>query len=214
MTLIRPLFVCLLLAANLIAAEVNPTAAIKMLMEGNERYVNNKPQVSNQLEKKRKGLLSSQAPFAIIIGCSDSRVPPEIIFDQSLGDIFVVRIAGNVVGPLEMDSIEFAADKLFCPLIFVLGHQGCGAVNAVLAGKAVDDDLQHIAPLIQKAVDASKNLPGDRLKNAIVANVQLNMSRLEKNTVLKSLIDKKKLKVIGGYYDLQSGKVEQLGPSP
>lgn len=187
---------------------VDPAISLKKLMDGNNRYVNNEARLSNDLEDRRSQLLSSQSPFAIIIGCSDSRVPPEIIFDQSLGDLFVVRVAGNVAGPVEMDSIEFAADKLFCPLIFVLGHQGCGAVKAVLEGKSADDDLQNIAPLIQQAVDQSKNLPGDPLKNAILTNIKLNMTRLGKNTVLKSLVDKKKLMIVGGYYELQSGRVE------
>ena len=138
-------------------------------------------------------------------------MPPEIIFDQSLGDIFVVRVAGNVAGPIEMDSIEYAADKLQAPLLMVLGHQGCGAVKAVLQGKAAENELGAIAPLVQQAVDKTKKLPGDPLTNAIKENVRINIQRLQKNPVLKSLIQKKNLKIVGGYYQLESGAVEIIG---
>jgi carbonic anhydrase len=196
----------LLYSLSLFASESD--ASLQKLMEGNQRYVNDEPRNLGELEEKRKELLSSQAPFAIVIGCSDSRVPPEIIFDQSLGDIFVVRVAGNVTGSIEMDSIEFSADQLHTPLIVVLGHQGCGAVKAVLEGKAAENELENIAPLIQQAVDQTKKLPGDPLTNAIKENIKINRKRLEANPVLRSLIKREQLKIIGGYYELESGIVE------
>ncbi|MGE5195836.1 MAG: carbonic anhydrase, partial [Anaerolineae bacterium] len=127
--------------------------SLKTLIEGNERYVNDTPLCEDQFKQKRETMISKQRPLAAIVGCSDSRVPPEIVFDQSLGDLFVVRVAGNVVGPIEMDSIEFSADKLHTPLIVVLGHEGCAAVKAVLEGKIVEEEIVHIAPFIQPAVD-------------------------------------------------------------
>jgi carbonic anhydrase len=204
--MIKLFFVPFLVLFSLSAASA-PDASLKKLVEGNNRYVNSKSQSIDNLKKKRSTLLSSQSPFATIIGCSDSRVPPEIIFDQSLGDLFVVRVAGNVAGPLELDSIEYAADQLACPLVLVLGHQGCGAVKAVLEGGVSSIDLENVIPFIQQAVDQSRNLPGDPLTNAIMTNIKLNKQLLENNPVLKKLVKNNKLKIFGGYYDLQSGKV-------
>lgn len=177
---------------------------LKRLVEGNKRYMN-----KESIEQKRESLVSQQTPFAIIVGCSDSRVPPELIFDQHIGDLFVIRVAGNVVGPVEMDSIEYAADVVKVPLILVLGHESCGAVKAVLDGTA-KGDIENIAPLIQPAIDQTKNLPGDRLENAIKANVRLVMQSLKKNAILSPLFKKGKLKMIGGYYRLDTGAVELL----
>jgi len=207
------LLLSLLSLSTCVAAETkklpSSDSSLQKLMEGNLRYVSDTPQNTEPLDERRRELASGQNPFAIIIGCSDSRVPPEIIFDQSLGDLFVVRVAGNVAGPIEMDSIEYSADKLRTPLIFVLGHQGCGAVKAVLQGTA-NADLENIAPLIQEAVDAAKNLPGDPFMNAVKANVRLNKKRLEENPILQALIKQKKLKIVGGYYELESGQVRLL----
>jgi carbonic anhydrase len=184
--------------------------SLKKLMDGNDRYIKAKSQSIGNLKEKRQSLVSSQTPFAVIVGCSDSRVPPEIIFDQNLGDLFVVRVAGNVAGPLELDTIEYAAYELKCPLIMVLGHQDCGIVKAVIDGNATDLELEAIAPYIQQAVDESANLPGDRLKNAVEKNVILNMQRLQDNAVLQKLIQKNQLKIVGGYYELGSGKVDWI----
>ena len=185
-----------------------PSPELKQLMAGNERYVSAQNGNEKDLAQKRSATVTGQSPIAVIVGCSDSRVPPEIIFDQTLGDIFVVRVAGNVLGPLEMDSVEYAATQLKCPLILILGHQSCAAVNAVLQGKAAENDLENIVPYVQQAVDQAKNVPGDALKNAICANVKLGMQRLEENKLLKPLIKEGKLTIAGGYYALDTGKVE------
>ena len=187
--------------------------SLKKLKDGNDRYTKAKSQSINKLKEKRQSLVSSQTPFAVVVGCSDSRVPPEIIFDQSLGDLFVVRVAGNVAGPLELDTIEYAAYELKCPLIMVLGHQDCGIVKAVLDGNAADLELEAIAPYIQQAVDESADLPGDRMRNAVMMNIKFNMQRLAENAVLKKLIQKNQLKIVGGYYELGSGKVDWI-PAP
>jgi len=189
---------------------ITPDEALKKLMEGNQRYLSDNAINIGQLQEKRKESLLSQEPFATIVGCSDSRVPPEIIFDQNLGDIFVVRVAGNIVGPIEMDSVEYSVGVVHSPLILVLGHQNCGAVQAVVEGKGTSEDIAHIVPFIQKAVDQSKNLPGDRLANAIKTNVKITVQNLKKNSILAPFIKKNKLKIVGGYYELGSGKVELL----
>lgn len=187
-----------------------PDKALQRLIEGNKRYMEKRSVYRDETEKRRESTLNKQEPFAIIIGCSDSRVPPEIIFDQGLGDLFVVRVAGNVVGPIERDSIEFAAVQLKVPLIMVLGHQSCGAVNGVITGSSNKDQIEDIAPLIQPAVEKAKALPGDLLTNSILENVKLVVAQLKADPVLSSLIQSENLKVIGGYYKLDKGDVSLL----
>lgn len=199
------------LSASLSAREARmlPDDSFKRLKDGNQRYVDNKPIHPDQNQTRREKVVNEQMPFAIIVGCSDSRVPPEIIFDQGLGDLFVVRVAGNVVGPIELDSIDFSADKLRTPLILVLGHENCGAVRAVLNNEA-NEDIADIAPLIQPAITKTKNLPGDPLANAIKANVQQVVSHLKSTPILSRLIKENKLKIVGGYYELNKGSVQYL----
>jgi len=191
---------------------LSPEQAIGRLREGNQRYVEGSPIHPDQSEKRRETVAPKQNPFAVIVSCSDSRVPPEIIFDQGIGDLFIVRVAGNVVGPIELDSIEYSAIELHCPLIVVMGHEDCGAVKAVLAGKALPEEIENIAPLIQPAIDQSKKLPGNQLVNAIQSNVKLVVEKLKKNAVLQPLIQKNQLKILGAYYELKKGNVEIISP--
>ena len=185
--------------------ERDSATSLQQLLDGNKRYVNNELQ---DFQMRRNELVSSQSPLAVVVGCSDSRVPLETVFDQNLGDIFVVRVAGNVIGPVELESIQHGVEQLGCPLVFILGHQGCGAVQAVLDGKTAG--IANIRSLMQKAVDQSKNLPGDPLENAIISNVKFNMNKLEKNNLFKSFIENKKLRIYGGYYELKSGSVKLI----
>jgi|SRR5579862_901876 carbonic anhydrase len=186
----------------LLASLILAAAPLQQLLQGNDRYAND---ASMKQKEERAALVGKQAPIAVVVGCSDSRVPPEIIFDQYLGDLFVVRVAGNVLGPMEMDSIEFAVKTLKVKLIFVLGHQGCGAVNAVLTGEALEDDLSNISPFIEPAVDETKYMPGDHLENAIKANVKNVMGKLS-----LELQSSKDLTIVGGYYHLDTGKVDMI----
>lgn len=140
-------------------------------------------------------------PFAIILGCSDARVVPEIIFDQSLGDLFIVRVAGNVVGKIELDSIDFSAKVLGSSLVLVLGHESCGAVNAVMQGETAD--IKDVAKLIKPAIQGAKSL-----EEAIKDNVRWTVAYLKKSRILKNLIAEKKIDCIGAYYHLGSGTVE------
>lgn len=175
------------------------------LMEGNLRYVEGRLEHPNRSEESRKAVAISQAPFAAIMGCSDSRVAPEILFDQGIGDVFVIRVAGNVVGPLEIDSAEYAAANLGASLIMVLGHEGCGAVKAVLEGQA--SGIESVAELIEPAVAATRGMKGDPLENAVKKNVEDMVEILKATPVLSNLISEKKLVIVGGYYSLVSGKV-------
>jgi carbonic anhydrase len=200
----------ILVGGGTIVLSGSSETAVDKLKKGNERFVSGKPIHPGQTSGRRDEVLSKQAPFAVIVSCSDSRVPPEIIFDQGIGDLFVVRVAGNIVGPIELDSIEYATNILHAPFVLVLGHQNCGAVSAVMAGKGVTDDIEAITPYILPAVEKAKKLPGDRLENTIKTNVELVIESLKKGPVLAKLIKEKKLDIQGGYYELNQGKVEFL----
>ncbi len=162
----------------------------------------------NRTQESREAVAEQQRPFAIILGCADSRVGPEILFDQGIGDLFVVRVAGNVAGQLEIDSIDYAALQLGSSVIMVLGHENCGAVTAVV--KHQTNGIEAIARLIQPAVKASKQMPGNQIENAIKANVRLVMVQLKKSPVIAELCRQKRLDVVGGYYDLNTGQVHVI----
>lgn len=201
--LLSPLF-------SVSAAEVNPAKdPLERLKQGNQRYVTSTTVCHDDWTAKRTALSQNQAPFAIIVSCSDSRVPPEIIFDQTLGALFVVRVAGNVVDDFAIGSIEYGVNVLGANLILVLGHSNCGAVDAALKGLTFDNHIQSVLRAIEPAVNATKGESGNLLEKATKINVRNVQEKLKKSKpVLGNLIDKGTLKVVGGYYDLESGKVE------
>jgi carbonic anhydrase len=182
---------------------LTPTESLQILVDGNNRYVTDKLLFADHSSDKRLTLKGGQNPFAIILSCADSRVIPEIVFDQSTGNLFVVRVAGNVAGPVELESIEFAAKVFESSIIFVLGHESCGAVKAVLNNNA--KDIPAIAALIKPALRK-----GENLESAIKQNVASIVASLKNNPDLKKLLDEKKLDVVGGYYKIKTGKVELL----
>ncbi len=196
------------LAVLLLAQEVNSTQSLNCLIEGNKRFAAGGALDPDQTGARRKETAERQNPFAIIVGCSDSRVPPVVVFDQGIGDLFTVRVAGNVVGPIEFDSIDYSAEYLHTPLILVLGHENCGAVKAVLQGQT--KDIEEVAKLIAPAVKQAQKVAGDRLENAIKINVQMVVQRLKERPILKKLIAKGELDVHGGYYNFHTGLVEIL----
>lgn len=179
----------------------NPEQALRRLKAGNRRYVEGKLDHKTRTTDHEESLVTSQMPFAAILGCSDSRVPPEIVFDQGIGDIFVVRVAGNIVGESQMESINYSIDHLGSILVVVLGHQNCGAVDAVFHGHT--EDIPEIAKLIEPAVKCSHSV-----KESIKRNVENMVHKLKKNKHYRKLIEEGKLKVVGGYYHLESGKVD------
>jgi carbonic anhydrase len=196
-----------------VSGNENPTAdqALERLIEGNRRYVDSIQNHPNQTRVSRLSLVESQHPFAIILGCSDSRVPPEIIFDQGLGDLFVIRLAGNVVDDMGLASIEYAAEHLHAPLLIVLGHSNCGAVQAVIKGGELQGHLPKIAEAIRNAVERARNTPGNLLNNAIRANAKMVAEQLANSKpILVNLVNEKKLKVVAAHYDLSTGLVEIL----
>jgi len=201
--------VSLVLGTSLLGA-LTSDEALKTLLEGNQRYMSDQLLHADNNANRRASLVSKQEPFAIILGCSDSRVAPEIIFDQNIGDLFVVRVAGNVVGPIELDSIEYSALYLGSRLIIVLGHENCGAVQAVLTGNT--QDIEAIAVKIEPALVGIQPQQKNALERAIVANVRLVVDQLSNSPVLGKMLKTQQLKIVGGYYDLLTGQVRLLNP--
>src|SRR5256886_6535771 len=191
---------------------VAPAEAISKLKEGNGRYTNGNLQHPGQTTERRTELAKTQHPFVTIVSCSDSRVPPEIVFDQGLGDLFVVRVAGNVIDDHALGSIEYSVDHLGVHLIVVLGHQSCGAVKAaketIAAKTKAPGHIQSLVTAIQPAVEATAK--GD-LEATIKANVKDVAQALRSSTpVLKPKVDSGELRVLGAYYNLDTGAVSFL----
>lgn len=187
---------------------LTPEEGLKRLMEGNSRYVHDKLEHPDRSKDRREALISKQRPFAVILGCADSRVSPEIIFDQGIGDLFVVRVAGNVLDPVVLDSLEFASLYLGSSTLLVLGHENCGAVNAVLENQT--KDIESVADLIRPAVVKIDRKAPQALEEAVKANVKSVVQQLKETPVLKRLVEEKKLTIIGGYYKLGTGEVELI----
>ena len=185
--------------------------ALAKLKAGNERYVQSKLEHPNHSTEKRNELATGQHPYAIILSCSDSRVPPEIVFDQGLGDLFVIRVAGNVIDNIALGSIEYAAEHLHAPLIMVLGHERCGAVTAAVEGGHAPGHIHSIVTAIEPAVKKAAKASGDKVDNSIRENVKMVAKQLEESKpILNELIEAGKLKVVGARYDLDSGQVELI----
>ncbi|MBD2251533.1 carbonic anhydrase [Nostoc parmelioides] len=190
---------------------VNPQAALARLLEGNKRFVDGKRLNPNQSTLRLQETAVAQYPFAAILGCADSRVPAEIVFDQGLGDLFVVRVAGNVASQTAIGSLEFATAVLGAQLIVVLGHARCGAVVAAAKGDPLPGRIGVFVEEIKPAVERVRNKTGSLEENSIIANVQYQAEKLaESSTILRGLIKEGKLKIAGGRYDLASGKVTLL----
>jgi carbonic anhydrase len=196
--------------AKIAAKNLTPDTALAKLLAGNQRFASQKVRQPNQGVFRLHEVAKGQKPFAAILGCADSRVPVEILFDRGLGDLFTVRVAGNVATPEEIGSLEYAA-LLGTQVILVLGHERCGAVTAALANKPVPGQIGKILDQIQPAIASTKGRSGDPLKNAIIANVNNQTTTLKSSPVLAKLIETDKLKIVGGYYDLDTGLVSQIG---
>jgi carbonic anhydrase len=184
---------------------------LQRLIEGNKRFSSSKQSHLNQSRERRQELVKGQKPFAVIVGCSDSRVSPEIVFDQGLGDLFVIRVAGNVVDDLALGSIEYAVDHLATRLIVVLGHSKCGAVTATVQGGTVHGHVESIIEAIRPAIDVAKNLPGNLTDNTIKANARLVANQIQSSQpILSEMARLDKIAVVSAYYDIESGEVHIL----
>ena len=190
---------------------VSPAKALQMLEEGNERYASGEPAYPHQDAETRAALTDSQAPFAVVLACVDSRVPPEIVFDRGLGDMLVIRTAGHVVDQAALGSIEFGVGVLKSPLLVVLGHESCGAVQASIT--AVDEQsplpgaIQSLAEAIKPAVEKTRGSKGDRTAETIDANVHHVMEQLKQSDIIRQALESGALEIVGGVYDLDTGKV-------
>lgn len=186
---------------------LSPDAALQKLMEGNQRFAQHHPQYPDQSQARLQEVAHAQHPFVTILSCADSRVPAEIVFDQGIGDIFDVRIAGNIAIPEAIGSIEYAVVLLGTPVLMVLGHERCGAVTAAVQNEALLGDISSFVKAIKPAVERVKDQSGDAVENAVVANVQYQIERLKRSPLLSERLQSGKLKIVGGRYDLDTGRV-------
>jgi carbonic anhydrase len=200
-------------------ARPKPDAIVEKLLKGNQRFVEGRLLHPRRTPNDLAASAEGQAPLAVIVACADSRVAPELVFDQGIGDLFVVRIAGNIVsgaGPTVKGSIEYAIAELGARLILVLGHSGCGACKAAIehieANDALPGAIGDLIDPIRPVVRMVAGQPGDKLVNVINGNVKEGVKRLMGlDPILSKLVKSGELKVAGGVYQLRTGKVELLG---
>ena len=193
---------------------LSPDAALERLMKGNTRYIDGLTK-RHDFKHEREVLSKGQNPFAAVLSCADSRIAPELCFDTARGDVFVCRVAGNFADEEIIASFEYAVSVLNAPLIMVLGHEACGAVDATIKsikdGTTLPGHLPALVHALTPAVDAAQKQPGDLLANAIRDNVAMNVDRLKTTApILQAAVDDKKLRVVGGIYELKTGRVELL----
>ncbi|CAG0936066.1 carbonic anhydrase [Thermoflexales bacterium] len=200
-------------AANPFTAE----QALQRLLEGNQRYATEQAEHPHVSMGRRAEVAAGQQPFAIILCCSDSRVGPELIFDQGLGDLFVVRTAGHVIDDAVMGSLEYACEELSVPLVMVLGHSRCGAVHATFESvekfQPAPDLIRTIVEEVRPAVEKVRGQSGDHIELAVRAHVELTVNRIRKLPYLANmLLEKGRPKVVGARYDIVTGWVEVTVP--
>src|ERR1700688_2583723 len=193
---------------------LTPDAALDRLMAGNRRYIEGLTR-RHDFKHEREALSKGQNPFAAVLSCADSRIAPELCFDTARGDVFVCRVAGNFANDDIVASLEYAVQVLNTPLIMVLGHGACGAVDATIKsikdGTTLPGHLPALVVALRPAVETVKDKPGDLLANAIRSNVALTVDKLKSAApILKSFVDDKKIRVVGGVYELKTGRVELL----
>ncbi|MFM6307336.1 MAG: carbonic anhydrase, partial [Dolichospermum sp.] len=195
---------------------VSTEEAKRKLIEGNRRFVNQNRQYPNQSKRRLQSLSKKQYPYAAILGCADSRVPPEIIFDQGFGDLFVVRVAGNIASDEAIGSLEYATTALGTQLIVVLGHKGCGAVSAAFDNQPDDGKISSVVDDIRPSLS-----PNSRIRrnindvnddhNPVINNIEYQARKLQNNSpIIDRLIRDERLKIVRAYYDINTGKVRFL----
>jgi carbonic anhydrase len=185
-------------------------ATWQTLVDGNLRFVSGKVTHPDQSMARVQETAKGQHPFAIVVACSDSRVPPEVLFDQGIGDLFVVRTAGEVVTEVELGSIEYAVEHLGASYLVVLGHKRCGAVEATLKGGDLPPNLEAIAAQIRPAVEAARFFKGDLLDNAVRENTKVVLAKIQGTPALAEALHAGKLNLKAAYYDIDTGKVAAL----
>ncbi|HNX39855.1 MAG TPA: carbonic anhydrase [Methanothrix sp.] len=202
-----------LTAASESGNSITADEALNKLLEGNSRFASNSSIHPDQSMERRAELLAGQHPFAVIVGCSDSRIAPEVLFDQGLGDIFVIRTAGQVIDNASLASIEYAVEHLGVPLVLVLGHDSCGAVTAVVQGGEVPGHLGSLVEFIQPAVEQAREAGNESLllDSSIDNNVWNIVEQLESSQpILSEKVESGEVMIVGARYHLDSGEVEIL----
>lgn len=195
--------------------KITSDSVLAELKSGNGRHVAHRYQHPHETLDRRRQLVSGQHPHAEILSCSDSRVPPEIVFDQGLGDLFIVRVAGNVASDTELGSLEYGAEHLHVPVIVVLGHESCGAVTAAVQGGPLEGHIAALIDLIKPAVEKTRGMSGDPVANAVRMNVAMVVKQLRSSTpVLSELVAQHKLRIVGAVYSIETGSVTWLPDAP
>jgi len=198
---------------------INAVEALTRLREGNHRFVTGQSSTAALSRSAREALVAGQEPFAIILGCSDSRVPAELVFDQSFGDLFVIRVAGNIVAPSQVGSVEFAASRFGTRLVVVMGHSQCGAITATLEelqGRATSQSrnlrsiVERVRPSVETLLNGRRDIDPDALiRGAVRANVRASVNHLRHGSeLLERLIQEIGLLVVGAEYSLETGVVD------
>jgi carbonic anhydrase len=193
--------------------DITPDRALEKLLAGNKRFLQNQTTNNDRSLQYLKSIAEDQQPFAAILGCADSRSSLEVVFDQGFGDLFVVRDAGNVAAPEEIGSLEFGALVLGTKILMVMGHYSCGAIKAALAKQPVPGSIGTVLAQIEPAVKDFEGQQDDTeaIRKATEANVIHQMNKLKKSPVLSELIAANKLKIVGGYFNFQTGEVSVIG---
>jgi carbonic anhydrase len=189
---------------------LSANAALKRLLDGNQRFIQQNRKYPDQSLRRLRLVTKAQYPFAAILGCADSRVPTELIFDQGIGNLFVVRVAGNVASDLAIASLEYATAVLGSPLIMVLGHSKCGAVAAAIKNEELPGKLNLLTESIKPSVERVKLATGNINKNAIISNIKYQAEKLRNSSVLEQLIRQNTLKIVSAIYDIDTGKVSTI----
>lgn len=203
-------------ASHAASAALTAPAALEQLVEGNRRFVAGTSKHGHQSAAYRHELTATQHPFATILGCSDSRVPVELVFDQGFGDLFIVRVAGNVVGTDDLGSIEYAVHHLHTPLVLVMGHESCGAVtSALLSAEDRSHEASAIQELLKQIQPALKDLDpalgqAERVHRGVEANVRQSVRQLEATADLMKPHEGAAPMIVGAVYELETGKVRLL----
>jgi carbonic anhydrase len=189
---------------------VSGIEALQKLIDGNKRFMTGKLALKDTGGTRRGNLVKGQKPFAVIIACSDSRVPPELIFDQALGDLFIVRTAGNVVDPIAVGSVEYAVEHLLAPLVVVMGHDYCGAVKAAVDGGEAPGSINTIIAKLMPSVEKAKATGAtghDLYELATDENIKKTVEELQESPIIKHFLEGKKITLKGAKYFLKTGEV-------
>lgn len=197
-----------IVALDNLGEDSTPDQILQELLEGNKRFIENRPEAPNQTYIRLKEVSEEQKPLVSIMSCSDSRVPLGVVFDRGIGDLFVVRDAGNIATPEEIGSLEYGAAVLNTPLLMVLGHEKCGAVKAALDNQPLPGQIGSIVAAIQPAIDRANQSDSEEFYiETIKNNVKLQIEKLNSSPLLHDLVEQGKLKIVGAYYSLKTGEV-------